>query len=146
MNKPLLRLLLAITLIVILIAGINYINLSLSNLNVESKTVSILKVNGAKRDGMFRYYAVSGGLVLLLSFVIALLSSALFQSYFKSLVSSEFQLNILTDSSYLLSFSGLIVILFLGIGLYPAWLFSGINPISLFQREIAGKIRLSSFS
>ncbi|WP_321370099.1 FtsX-like permease family protein [uncultured Draconibacterium sp.] len=145
-NKPLLWLLLSITLIVIVVAGINYINLSLSKLNVESKTVSILKVNGAHRNNMFKQYALSGGLVLLLSFGIALMLSLSLLPSFNQLIGSEIRLEILSDLSYLIPFVGVIVLLFLLIGLYPAWLFSGINPISLFQGKVAGKIRLSSFS
>ncbi|HYQ58188.1 MAG TPA: FtsX-like permease family protein [Draconibacterium sp.] len=145
-NKPLLWLLLSITLIVIIIAGINYINLSLSNLNTESKTVSILKVNGAHRNNMFRQYALSGGLVLLLSFGIAVILSVTLLPYFNHLIDSEIKLDILSNFTYLVPFISLIVLLFLLIGLYPAWLFSGINPISLFQGKVAGKIRLSSFS
>ncbi len=146
LNKPLVWLLFSITLIVIIIAGINYINLSLSNLNTESKTVSILKVNGAHRNNMFRYYALSGGLVLVVSFFISIVMSVTLLPYFNRLIGSEIHLDILTEASYLIPFCGIIIILFLIIGLYPAWLFSGINPVSLFQGKIAGKIRLSSFS
>lgn len=146
LNKPLIWLLFSITLIVIIIAGINYINLSLSNLNAESKTVSILKVNGARRNNMFWYYALSGGLVILASFLLAFgLSSALLP-YFNQLVGSNMNLHILTNITYMIPFIGVIALLFLVIGLYPAWLFSGISPISLFQGTVAGKMRLSSFS
>ena len=146
LNKSLIWLLFSITLVVIIIAGINYINFSLSNLSAESKTVSILKVNGAHRNNMFRYYAVSGGLVLLLSFSVAIMLSVMALPYFNQLVGSGFHLSILTDISYLVPFLGVIIILFLFIELYPAWLFSGISPISLFQGKIVGKLRLSSFS
>ncbi|MFB6341686.1 ABC transporter permease [Saccharicrinis sp. FJH62] len=145
-NHPLFSLLLSITLIVILIAGINYVNLSLSNLNAESKMVSILKVNGAHRKNMFRYYTVSGGLVIMLSFGIAIVLSLLLLPFFNQLVGSEIQLNILTHVSYMLPFMGVLLVLFFTIGLYPAWLFSGINPVSLLQKKLSGRMRLSSFS
>ncbi len=146
LNQPLIWLLFAITLIVIIIAGINYINLSLSNLTAESKMVGILKVNGAHRNNMFRYYLVAGGIVILLSFCVAIMLSVIFLPYFNQLVGSEIRLDILTHTSYLIPFCGVIIILFLIIGLYPAWLFSGISPVSLFQGKLAGKMRLSSFS
>jgi len=146
MNKSLIWLLFSITIIVIIIAGINYINLSLSNLNVESKTVSILKVNGARRNNMFQYYMLSGGLVILVSFGIAVVLSVVSLPYFNRLVGSAMHLDILTDFTYLIPFLGIIAILFLIIGIYPAWIFSGINPVNLFKGKIAGKIRLSSFS
>ncbi|MCG6189792.1 ABC transporter permease [Maribellus maritimus] len=146
LNKPLTWLLFLITLIVIIIAGINYINLSLSNLNKESKMVSILKVNGAHRNNMFWYYTMSGGLVILLSFCISIALSIILLPYFNRLTGAEIQLNILTNFAYLIPFSGIIVVLFIIIILYPAWLFSGTNPVNLFQKKLAGQIRLSSFS
>jgi len=146
LNQPLLWLLFSITLIVIFIAGINYINLSLSNLNAESKMVSILKVNGAHRKNMFQYYALSGGLVLLISFGVAIFLSVTLIPLFNQLIGSEIRLDILLRISYLWPFCCIIVVLFLLIGLYPAWLFSGINPIVLLQGKLAGKMRLSTLS
>jgi|WetSurMetagenome_2_1015567.scaffolds.fasta_scaffold00002_125 putative ABC transport system permease protein len=146
LNKPLAGLLLAISLIVMIIAGINYINLNLSNMKAESRMVSILKVHGANRNDIFRHYMVSGGLLIMLSLVIAIVLSDTLLPYFNQLVNSEVQINILTNFSYLIPFCGILVILFFSIGLYPAWLFSGITPVNLFQGKTGGKIRLSIFS
>jgi len=146
LNKPLVGLLFSIAFIVMIIAGINYINLNLSNLKAESRIVSILKVYGANRNNIIRHYLISGGLVILLSLFIAVVLSDTLLSYFNRLVGSEVHLDILSDISYLIPFCGVVFILFLSTGLYPALLFSGITPVNLFQGKITGRIRLSSIS
>ena len=145
-NLQLIFLLISVTFLIAIIASINYINLSLSNLKAESKIVGVFKVLGAIRKNMFRYYILSGSIIYGLSFILAILLAYIALPLFNQLLHTHIYLNILFYSKYLFPFIGFITFLFLVMGLYPSLLFSGINPINLFHGNIKGKIKLSSFS
>ncbi|MFN8258400.1 MAG: FtsX-like permease family protein [Bacteroidales bacterium] len=145
-NISLIFLLISIAVTLIIIAGINYTNLSFSNFQYESKLVGVFKINGAKPIGIVKYYGYRALFILLISLLIALILANSALPYAKLLFSAEFNLSILIKSLYLLTFSGLIIFIFILISLYPILLFSKISPVKLFQRKISGKIRLGTLS
>ncbi len=108
--------------------------------------VSIFKVHGAYQKNMFQYYALSGGLVFIISLATAILLSIVIYPWFNQLIGAEISLEILVKRNYIIPFLGIIAIVFLVVGLYPAWLFSKINPINLLQGKIASHMSLGAFS
>ncbi len=145
-NTPLFFLIISVAVILILIAGINYVNISLSSLQSELKIVGIFKVHGAKNSGIAKYYSYRVFVILVISFILALMLAYAMLPYANELLNAKFSLLILTNMEYLLPFIGLLILVTILIGIYPVITFSRINPLNLFQRKMLGNLKLSNFS
>jgi putative ABC transport system permease protein len=120
---------------VLLIAWINYINLSTARALERAKEVGIRKVVGAFKSQLVSQFLVEAALVNLISVIIAWGLVALVLSYFNTL--SGLQLNI----AYLVKPWFLILLLILWIagtflsGFYPAIVLSSFQACNGVERE-----------
>jgi putative ABC transport system permease protein len=130
-----------IALFVIIIAWINYINLSTAKAMERAKEVGVRKVMGAFKYQLVRQFLVESFLVNLVSIAIAMAVVAIVLPYFNSI--SGLSLNV----SYLLQpwYLGIVVILWITgsvlAGFYPAAVLSSFKPVSVLK----GKLK-NSFS
>ena len=126
---------------VLLIAWINYINLSTARALERAKEVGIRKVVGAFKSQLISQFLVEAALVNLISVVIAWGLVALVLTYFNSL--SGLQLNI----AYLFKPWFLILLLVLWIagtflsGFYPAIVLSSFKPVTVLKGKLKNSFR-----
>ena len=118
--------------LILLIAGINFMNLSTARSSLRSKEIGIRKVSGASQKNLI-YQFISESLFLsVISVVLAIFISLALLPYFNDLSSTK----ILTED--LLQIKNIILILsvsvFIGIaaGIYPAFYLSKLDPITNF--------------
>ncbi len=121
----------AIGIFVLLLAGINYINLAIAGSINRAKEVGIKKVVGALKGQLIAQYLVESVFTTLFALGISLLMSWLLQAVFTQLtgkILSPF------DSLSLL-YSLLFVSILLGIcsGAYPAMILSGFEPLKILK-------------
>ncbi len=118
-----------IALIIVLLAGVNYMNLASARASSRSKEVGVRKVLGAKKKHLINQFISESLLVTLFSFVLASLLSLLLLPIFNNIIGSAISQSFSGKTGlFLLLF---IVALGIGIisGLYPAFLASAIAPI-----------------
>jgi putative ABC transport system permease protein len=144
-NASLLRLLAGIALIILLLAIINYINLTVAQQNKRNKDTGIRKTFGASRTDILFNYLFESVLVSLTAFVLGIyLLWIMFPLY-----DAIFNTNL--DLTYFLRFPFLIglpcSVLFIGAisGSVPAVLLSGITPARVLTGTIIPQIKKQYF-
>jgi len=119
----------SIAFIILLLALINYMNLTTARSSQRSREVGVRKVLGAQRKQLVNQFMIESILVTGLSFILAILLANLLLPAFNLLLDLKIPFS-LSDNQLILL--GLVAVaLFLGIvaGLYPAIMSSAIAPV-----------------
>jgi putative ABC transport system permease protein len=134
-----------ISIFILLIACINFVNLSIAQSLKRSKEIGIRKVIGGIRSQLIRQFLGESMVVCLLSFILAILLTFLLLPFFNELANKKLSLSYLFDIKLITGLIGLYIITFLAAGFYPALVLSGLNPIEALYGKIkfGGKNNLS---
>jgi ABC-type antimicrobial peptide transport system permease subunit len=134
----LIRLFGIVSIIVLLIACVNFINLSTAQSENRAKEVGIRKVTGAGRGMLISQFLVESILITLFAFGIALLIVSLSLPSFRDLIGKNLQNPLEQPYFWLL---GAVYILVVGLlaGSYPAFLLSSFNPTIVFKTKLHTK-------
>jgi putative ABC transport system permease protein len=125
---------LIIAMLIIIIAWVNYINLTTARSMNRAKEVGIRKVSGATRSQLIRQFLSESLLMNIISLGIALLIIYLVQPAFNQMVERQLSLSYLFSESItglnikLAVISGLIAGILVS-GFYPAFVLSSFKPI-----------------
>lgn len=124
-----------IAVLIILMACINFINLSTAQAVKRSKEIGIRKVLGSNRWQLFRLVLIETGTLTSLAALLAFCIAWLSLPYIKHIASIDEQLSIANFSA--IAFLALIVLLvtFLA-GFYPAMILSGFKPVLALKNKI----------
>jgi putative ABC transport system permease protein len=125
-----------IALFVLLIACMNFINLSTARAASRSKEIAIKKVTGADRKTLALQFMYESFLLVLLSMILALLLVGLSLNVFNSISGKRFIVSDLLQVKFLISF--IVVGLIAGFmsGIYPAIYLSSVKPAAILKGEI----------
>jgi len=135
----------AIAIVILLIACINFMNLSTARSASRVKEVGMRKVLGAQRTKLIVQFLGESFVFALLSLAIAIMMARLFLPYFTSLSGKDITLNYLGMTHL---YAGLAaIVLFVGFvaGSYPALFLSAFKPISALRGHIQQGSRSSRF-
>jgi len=126
-------------LIVLLIACINFMNLSTARSEKRAKEVGVRKAVGSGRKDLIRQFLSESMLIAALSFFFALLLVAIALPYFNKLTEKEMSLQISNPL-----FWGIMIVFTIITGLlagsYPAFYLSSFNPVRVLKGNLnAGK-------
>ncbi len=129
---------LIIAFFILLIAWINYVNLSSVRAIERAKEVGIRKVIGAKRGQLMRQFLMEASVVNLLSLVIAFQIVQFMKSWFAGTMGVDYLEGsaALGSSTQIYLYIGLGILMLLGIllsGAYPAWLLSAQNTSNVLK-------------
>ena len=133
--------LLVISLFIISIAWINYINLATARSVERAREVGIRKVVGGMRKQLISQFLLESAIINLFAIIFALLLVFLIQPYFNNLLQHELSLSYLFTkglSGYTISVS-LVLIVIAGIllsGFYPAFVLSAFKPITVLKGKL----------
>ena len=134
--------LLLIALFIVVIAWVNYINLSTARSTERAKEVGIRKVVGGLKRQLVKQFLVESTIVNLLGIAFAVGLVLLVQSPFNNLLHEKLSLSYLLvkgASGYGILL-GLILIVFIGIivsGFYPALVLSSFKPIAVLKGKLS---------
>lgn len=129
------RLFSIIAVIILLIACINFMNLSTARSEKRAKEVGIRKTLGSnKKLLIFQFYCESF-ILTLIAFMLALIAVVLLLPAFNVMIDKHLSLDILQPASWLMAF---IIILFTAFvaGSYPALYLSSFNPVKVLKGNI----------
>ena len=138
-NVKLIRVLSIISLIIILLAVFNYINLTTATHSDRLKEIGIKKAIGASRIQIFTQFMAEAFLVCIVSFLLAIQLSALWVPFFEEFLDSKIEMSTLFQSfrsGWLVL--GIFVISFIS-GIYPALSISRRKPIDILNKNDSGK-------
>ncbi|MGA0558132.1 ABC transporter permease [Larkinella sp. VNQ87] len=122
-----------IALFVLLIAGINYMNLSTARASSRVKEIGVRKSIGAERSNLIYQFLVEALLISGLSLVLALILVNIVLPFFNPFVNKQLSLGFGTDYRIWLMTLGATLLMGLVSGSYPALLLSGYKPVLLLK-------------
>ncbi len=129
-----------IALFALLIACINFINLSTAKASSRSKEIGIRKVVGADRKTMIVQFMSESLILVSMSMILALMLVGLSLQLFNNVSGKEFTLADLLHGRFIISYIIIGIIAGFLSGLYPAFYLSAINPVATLKGEgLAGK-------
>ena len=131
----------AVALFILIIACINYMNLSTAQSVKRAKEVGVRKVVGSSQKHLIRQFLMESILLSLFAVIISVFLSWLLLPYVNDLTGKQIGLPF-TVPSYWLSVLGLILITGFVAGSYPALFMSSLKPIQVLQ----GSLRFSGSS
>ncbi|SFW13192.1 ABC-type antimicrobial peptide transport system, permease component [Sinomicrobium oceani] len=135
-NIKLLWILGAIGFFLILIACINFINISAAQSVYRSKEVGVRKVLGSFKDQLFRQFLTETFLITLIALIIGFGLSVLFLPFFNN----TFNLSLSKNGLINFRFAGFIAILLIGVailaGSYPGIILARIAPVLALKRKL----------
>ena len=134
----------AVALFVLLLACVNFMNLSTARSSGRAKEVGIRKVMGSEKNALVRQFLSESILTTLISTLIAIGLVALCISWFNQLSGKELSMVTLLQLKYLPFLIVLPLIVGLLAGVYPAFFLSSFNPITVLKGKINTGFRKST--
>jgi len=126
-----------IAFLILLIGCMNFINLSAVLSTTRTKEVGMRKVVGAQRRQLVWQFLGESFLITFLAFILAFGLASLLLVPFNQMAGTQLTLSGLSQPIVLLSLLGLLLIVSIGSGIYPALILTAFNPISVLQGKLA---------
>lgn len=125
-----------IAIFLILLAAINYVNLSTARSAFRAKEVGMKKIVGSSRRGIIAQFMTESLLLTIISFLIGLVMISAILPFFNELMIKEYTLLSFITPEYILAIVLLLAVVAFLSGYYPAVIISGLNPLS----ALSGKL------
>lgn len=123
----------AIAALVLIIAGINYVNLATARAAERAREVSIRKVVGAFKRQLFIQFIGESFIITLFSFVLAWFAAQLLLPFFNQMAGKTFTFDHFTRPEFIVvAFTGLVVVTILA-GAYPAFAMTSFKPATVLK-------------
>jgi putative ABC transport system permease protein len=128
--------------LIVLIACINFINLSIARSLTRAKEVGMRKALGALKSQVVGQFWGEALLICVVAFVLGCVVAALAMPQYNTLFVSRLSLNYFQKPVIIVIIASAFVVITLVAGGYPAWLVAKFNTIEVLK----GKVRISSRS
>lgn len=135
----------AVAFFILVIACINFMNLSTARSANRAKEVGIRKVLGTDRKILISQFLTESTLVSLIGLAIAILITALVMPMFNDVAGKELTVKSLFMPGFLPLLLLIPIVVGLMAGAYPAFYLSGFQPISVLKGKLAGGFKRSRF-
>ncbi len=134
-----------IAIFILLIACINFVNLTVAQSLKRSKEIGIRKVVGGQRSQLIRQFLGESFMLCSIAFILAIIIAQSVLPLFNNLANKNLSLSYLLDFKLVESFIGLFLLTGLSAGFYPALVLSAFDPVkTLYNRgAFSGKNYLS---
>jgi putative ABC transport system permease protein len=140
-----LYILMSIAAVTLLIACVNFMNLSTARSSKRAVEIGVRKVLGAEKNSLIRQFLWEAILLSIIAFIISLGLTALLASAFEEIAGIEFsftkqQLLVLTGGFFLITLiTGFIA------GIYPAFYLSAFKPVKVLKGKFSNSLAAVSF-
>lgn len=129
------------SLFVLVLASINYMNLSIASSSLRGKEIGIKKVIGSSRRQLMAQIFLEGMLVTLASLFLSLLLVELALSPFNLITEKDLEFSLLFHDGFFLIMIAIICMVSILSSIYPSWLITSVSSIELFKQHIFVKKR-----
>ncbi len=127
----------SIAVLILVVACVNYVNLSTAQAATRAKEIGLRKTFGGVRSQIFLQFMIESFLLVLISVIIALLLVALLIPQFNTLTQKTIGIGHLFEMDMLLILVGVIFFVTLLAGGYPSFFISGFQPASVLKGKFA---------
>jgi putative ABC transport system permease protein len=129
----------AVAAFMLIIACINYMNLATARSATRAKEVGVRKVMGSQRAQLIYQFITESVVLALASMVLSLILIYLLLPAFNQLANKQLPFTYITQPIVLLSLLGIIVVVGVVGGSYPAFYLSSFNPVTVLKGKLAAK-------
>ena len=127
----------AIAFLILVIACVNFMNLSTARSANRAKEVGIRKVLGTLRKNLVMQFITESMLISIVALLLAIVITLLLLPYFNQLSGKEIFASSVTQPKMIISLVVLIIIVGLLAGSYPAFFMSAFQPIDVLKGKLA---------
>jgi putative ABC transport system permease protein len=140
-----LYILLSIAVVTLLIACVNFMNLSTARSSRRAIEIGVRKVLGAEKASLVKQFLCEAVLIALIALLVSLLFSYLLLPLFEEISGKDFQFSVAHYSG--LFMGALLVTLLAGLmaGIYPALYLSAFKPIKVLKGKFSNSLGAVSF-
>ena len=144
-SKIYLYILASIAVFILLIACINFMNLSTARSSKRSTEVGIRKVLGAKKNVLIWQFMGESVLMAIIAFIFAIVLTGGLLPVFNRVSGQHIDMTLLNNPWLLLAFLGLALFTGLAAGSYPAFYLSSFKPASVLKGKFQNSLAAVSF-
>ncbi|EHQ26295.1 ABC transporter permease [Mucilaginibacter paludis] len=134
----------SIALFTLLIACINFMNLSTARSSKRSSEVGVRKVLGAEKSDLVKQFLGESMLMTLIAFLIALLVTVLLLPVFNQVSGKNIVLSFGADKYMIGLFLGMALFTGFIAGSYPAFYLSSFNPVKVLKGKLTNSLAVAS--
>ncbi|WP_299118919.1 ABC transporter permease [uncultured Winogradskyella sp.] len=127
-----------VALFILIIASINFVNLSTAKSTSRAKEVGLRKVVGSSRSQLIGQFLVESILIALSAFIIGILLSALLMPLFRTMSGIDLIIP-WTSIGFIPTVLAASIIVGILAGLYPSFYLSSFNPINVLKGKLSSK-------
>jgi putative ABC transport system permease protein len=133
----------AIALLILLIACVNFMNLSTARSSNRAKEVGVRKVLGSLKKNLVQQFLTESFLISFIALFLAVLIARLLLPYFDQLSGKGIHASTLFQPKMMLSLLVLMLIVGFAAGSYPAFFLSSFQPIDVLKGKLAAGFKRS---
>jgi len=126
----------AIALGILVMACINFVNLSTARFRMRAKETGIRKIIGAARGTLIAQFLAESAVLMTIGFASAVFLVELFLPLFNYLFQTRLSLDLVSDSSAILVGVAVIAVTALAAGIYPAIVLSRFHPVHTVRKGL----------
>ncbi|MFK7774148.1 MAG: ABC transporter permease [Saprospiraceae bacterium] len=127
-----------VALFILLIACVNFMNLSTARSSVRAKEIGVRKVLGSLRSNLIHQFLIESVLIAGMAFVIGIMMAYFALPYFNNLADKQLSLPFSNIVFWAISIIGILLIGLLA-GSYPAFYLSAFEPVKTLKGKILDK-------
>lgn len=128
-----------IAIFILVIACVNYMNLTTARSLRRAKEVGMRKVLGAKRFDLLNQFLTESFIMTGIAIILALAFATVLLPEFNDFAGKEISASVIFSSKVLLTLFASLIIIGLIAGLYPAFMLSSFRPLNSMKSNNAGK-------
>ena len=125
-----------IAVFILLLASVNFINLTTANSSTRAKEIGIKKVSGSNRQTLIRQFLSESVIIALIAMNVAFVMAKLFLPVFSRIINRELQFTYSENYEFIIALLGIAVIIGLLSGIYPALFLSSFKTINILKTNI----------
>ncbi|SHG73843.1 putative ABC transport system permease protein [Chryseolinea serpens] len=125
--------------LILVIASINYMNLATARAGTRGKEVGLRKTLGSRRRDIAFQFILESGLNTGLSLLLALIFIVIALPYFNQIADKHFEVLSLFNLHFILGLLGIVLVVTVLGGSYPAFYLSGFRPTEVLKGKGVGK-------
>lgn len=127
-----------ISLLIIVISWVNYINLSTARSTERAKEVGVRKAIGAYRHQVMGQFMVESALVNIIAGLLALVIISLSLPGFNQIIGTKVGFDVFQMPSFWFSFFAIVGVSILLSGIYPSLVLSSYKPLAVLKSKVSG--------
>jgi putative ABC transport system permease protein len=134
-HKPTLYYLLAVAAFLLLLAAINFINLTTAQASQRAKEIGIRKTMGGHRRQLIFQFLTETFTITLMATILSLILMPALLKIFADFIPEEFHFNLLQQPGIIGFLAGLTLVVTILSGAYPALVLSGFKPVLVLKNQ-----------